>query len=52
MYDPIPSQVSPFVQPALASRLSLAHRFALWMLRRWHAACRRAERNDRSVPYY
>jgi len=41
-----------FDRHSVAVRLVLAPRWTHWLIRCWHAACRRAQRADRRVPYY
>ncbi|WP_372525237.1 hypothetical protein [Piscinibacter sp.] len=52
MLQSIRSLHRPVVAREAATRPTLTHRVARWLLRRWQAACRRAERADRFVPYY
>jgi hypothetical protein len=52
MLQSIRSLHRPVVAREAATRSTLAHLAARWLLRRWQAACRRAERADRFVPYY
>jgi len=52
MLQSIRSLHRPVVAREAATRPTLTHRVARWLLRRWQAACRQAERADRYVPYY
>jgi len=52
MLQSIRSLHRPAVSRHAAPWPTLAHRFARWLQRCWQAQCRRAERDDRFVPYY